>query len=137
MFKKVLVLFVFVFLLMPVFVFGQRGVTCSDASGSSLPPCSSVGFVGTVGEVGTKPSEGSSVSMVSIVPVVMQLVNWFAWFVGVMAVVMGLYSGFLFITARDDANRLTDAKKTLFFTVIGIAVAVVSFSLVAIVKSLM
>jgi len=50
---------------------------------------------------------------------------------------MGLYSGFLFITARDDANRLTGAKKTLFFTVIGIAVAVVSFSMVAIVKSLM
>src|SRR3989344_5570299 len=136
MMKKVLVLFVFVFLLMPMFVFGQREVTCSDASGSSLPPCSSVGFVGTVGEVGTKPSEGSSVSMGSIVPVVMQLVNWFAWFVGVMAVVMGLYSGFLFITARDNANKLETARKTMMWAIIGIAVAILSFSLVKISSSI-
>ena len=72
-----------------------------------------------------------------LVRVILTLLNWFSWLVAVTAVAMGLYSGFLFITARDDANQITGAKKTLFFTVIGIAVAVVSFSLVAIVKSLM
>ena len=72
-----------------------------------------------------------------LVRVILTLLNWFSWLVAVTAVAMGLYSGFLFITARNDAGQLTSAKKTLFFTVIGIAVAVVSFSMVAIVKSLM
>ena len=72
-----------------------------------------------------------------LVRAILTLLNWFSWLVAVTAVAMGLYSGFLFITARDDANRLTRPKKTLFFTVIGIAVAVVSFRMVAIEKSLM
>ena len=72
-----------------------------------------------------------------LVSVILTLLNWFSWLVAVTAAAMGLYSGFLFITARDDANQIINAKKTLFFTVIGIAVAVVSFSFVAIVKSLM
>ena len=72
-----------------------------------------------------------------LVRVILTLFNWFSWLVAVTAVAMGLYSGFPFSTGREDASRLTGAKKTLFFTVIGIAVAVVSFSLVAIVKSLM
>ena len=72
-----------------------------------------------------------------LVRVILTLLNWFSWLVAVTAVAMGLYSGFLFITARDDANQIINAKKTLFFTVIGIAVAIASFSIVAVVKSLM
>ena len=72
-----------------------------------------------------------------LVHVILTLLNWFSWLVAVTAVAMGLYSGFLFITALDDANQIINAKKTLFFTVIGIAVAIASFSMVAIVKSLM
>ena len=72
-----------------------------------------------------------------LVRVILTLLNWFSWLVAVTAVAMGLYSSFLFITARDDANQIINAKKTLFFTVIGIAVAIASFSIVAIVKSLM
>lgn len=72
-----------------------------------------------------------------LVRVILTLLNWFSWLMAVTAVAMGLYSGFLFITARDDASKMTSAKKVLVFTVIGIAAAVLSFSIVAIVKSLL
>ncbi len=63
--------------------------------------------------------------------------NWFSWFVAVTSVVMGLYSGWLFITARDDASKITLAQKTLLYTVIGIAVAVLSFSIITLTKTIL
>ena len=62
--------------------------------------------------------------------------NWFSWFVAVTSVAMGLYSGWLFITARDNASQVALAQKTLLYTVIGIAVSVISFSIIALTKSL-
>lgn len=72
----------------------------------------------------------------ALVNVILTLLNWFSWLVAVTAVALGLYSGFLFITARDNANQIVSAKQTMIYTVIGIAVAVLSFSIIAIVKSL-
>ena len=69
------------------------------------------------------------------VAVLVSIVNWLSWFVGLAAVVMGLYSGFLFITARDDSNQLATARKIMLYSIIGIAVAIVSFSLVTITKT--
>jgi len=60
------------------------------------------------------------------------LVDWFAWFVALAAVVMGLYAGFLFITAAGDDTKLKDAKKTLFYAIVGVVVSILAFSIVAI-----
>ncbi|MBI5913403.1 hypothetical protein HY839_03085 [Candidatus Azambacteria bacterium] len=64
------------------------------------------------------------------------VVNWFSWFIALAAVVMGLYAGFLFITARGEPAQLKTARATLLWAVIGIAVAVLAFSLVAISKAI-
>ena len=134
MMKKVLVLFVFVFLLMPVFAFGQ---TCSSNPADNLPPCSVVGYIGNPDEAGQFPAGGTKVEVSKFVEILLTLVNWFSWFVGLVAVVMGLYSGFLFITARDNANQLTTARQTMMYAIIGIGVAIIAFSLVSISKSLL
>lgn len=137
MFKKILVLFVFVFLLMPVFVFGQA---CGDIA-NGQPPCSSLGSLGNNTSVGQQvyDSSGSIVSYntQTMITAIMVIVNWFSWFVGLAAVVMGLYAGFLFITARDDSNQLTTARKIMMYAIIGIGVAIIAFSLVSISKSLL
>ncbi|MCR4334233.1 MAG: pilin [Patescibacteria group bacterium] len=39
-----------------------------------------------------------------------------------VAVVFIIYSGFLFVTARGDPKKLTDAKSTFLWTVVGTAV---------------
>jgi len=70
-----------------------------------------------------------------LVRITVNLVNWFSWFVAVAAVVMGLYSGFLFLTSRGDPAQLTKARGTLFYAIIGIAVAILSFSIITITKS--
>ena len=52
-----------------------------------------------------------------------------------MAVLMGLYAGVLFITAAGNADSITKARSILLYAIVGIAVAVLAFSLVAISKS--
>lgn len=65
------------------------------------------------------------------------LVNWFSWGIALVSVVMGLYAGFLFITARGEAAQIKTARGTLLWAVIGIAVAVLAFSIIAITKSIL
>lgn len=71
----------------------------------------------------------------SLVTTITTLVNWFAWFVSLASVVMGLYAGFLFITARGEASQISTARQTLVWAVIGIAVAVISFSIIILTKT--
>ena len=71
----------------------------------------------------------------TLVGVIMGLVNWIAWFVGLLAVLMGLYAGILFITAGGNAETVTKARNILLYAIVGIAVAILSFSLVAISQS--
>ena len=72
----------------------------------------------------------------TLVTIITTLVNWFAWFIALASVVMGLYAGFLFITARGEASQISTARQTLVWAVIGIAVAVVSFSIIILTKSI-
>ena len=79
---------------------------------------------------------GAIDSTETLVGSIMGLVNWFAWFVGLMAVLAGLYAGVLFITAGGNAETVTKARNTLLYAIVGIAVAILAFSLVAISQSI-
>ena len=80
------------------------------------------------------PACGATVVTGTLVNTLIGLVNWFSWFIAVTSVVMGLYGGFLFITAKDDPAQATKARGVIAYTIIGIAVSVVAFSVIALVK---
>ena len=73
----------------------------------------------------------------TIVDALLKTVNWFSWFVAITSVAMGLYSGFLYITARDNPQQIQQAAKVLSYVIIGIAVSILAFSIVTITKQLM
>ncbi len=60
------------------------------------------------------------------------LINWFAWFVAVVSVGAGLYSGFLYMTSRGNPEQVKKASNVFVFTIIGIAVAILAFSIISI-----
>jgi len=68
--------------------------------------------------------------------VVIGLVNWFAWLVALFAVIFGLYSGMLFVTSSGDDVKLKKARDTLIYTIIGVIVAILAFSIVNIARSI-
>lgn len=75
----------------------------------------------------------SSIVTSTIISALVNLVNWFSWFVAVTSVVMGLYAGFLYMTAGGRPDQVARASRVLSFTIIGIAVSVVAFSIIALV----
>ncbi len=64
------------------------------------------------------------------------IINWTAWFFAVISVVMGIYSAFLYLTSKGDPERVKTATRVLFFTVVGIIVAVLAFSIIFIVNKI-
>ena len=65
---------------------------------------------------------------------VIKLINWFSWFIGILSVAVGLYAGFTYMTGRGEPQKVATASKMIVYAVIGIAVAVIAFSIITIVK---
>jgi len=80
--------------------------------------------------------QGTVTSTTTLVSTILGLINWVAWFVALVAVVFGLYAGLLFISAGGDDSKISKAKSILIYAVIGIAVAILAFSIVAISRSI-
>lgn len=58
------------------------------------------------------------------------IVKVLSWIVGIAAIIMIIVSGFKYITSGGDAGKVTSAKNTLIYALIGVAVAVLAQILV-------
>lgn len=63
--------------------------------------------------------------------------NWIGYFVLAVAVVIILLSAFNFMTAGGADEKITTARRQLIYALVGIAVALLAFSLPAIVSNLL
>jgi len=97
-------------------------------------PNSSLGVNADANMLGT---QGAVTNTDTLVNTILGLVNWVAWFVGLLAVVMGLWAGILFITAGGDAAKLSTARNILLYAIIGIAVAILAFGIVSISRAIL
>ena len=118
-FPVLVLLFSFSVLFWPVSVFGLDPITNPIGA---LP-------------VNNPGAPAGAVNSDWVADTITRIVNWFAWFIAVVSVVMGLYSGFLFITARGNTAQLETARQILIYAVIGIVVAIISFSIITITKT--
>ena len=53
-------------------------------------------------------------------------VKYLTIFIGMIAVIMMIYAGFLFVTSAGDANRIATAKKAILYAIIGVAIIAVA-----------
>lgn len=58
------------------------------------------------------------------------IVNFFLTFLGLIAVVMIIYGGFLYVTAAGNQEKIESAKKIIMYAVVGIVVILLSFAIV-------
>jgi uncharacterized membrane protein YkvI len=54
------------------------------------------------------------------------LIIYFFWIVMAISVIMVLYAAFTYVTARDDVEKTSRARRTLTYAAIGIAVALMA-----------
>ena len=57
------------------------------------------------------------------------------WTIMVLSVIFIFYSAFLFMTGSEEEQKLSDAKRTLVYALVGVGVAIVAFSAPGLIKS--
>lgn len=58
------------------------------------------------------------------------IVNFALTFLGLIAVVMIIYGGFLYVTAGGKEDKVETAKKIIMYSIIGIIIILLSFAIV-------
>lgn len=66
----------------------------------------------------------------SIRELALRIVNFFLLFLGLVAVIMVIYGGILYITAAGKEDQVGTAKKVILYAIIGIVIIALSFALV-------
>lgn len=58
------------------------------------------------------------------------LINFLLWAVGILSVIMIIFSGFRYITSSGDASKTKSAQSTLIYSVVGLIVAIMAWAIV-------
>ncbi len=61
---------------------------------------------------------------------IVDIINWVIGLAALVAVVMLIYAGYLYITANGDENKVSSATKTLTFAIVGLVVVFIAVLLV-------
>lgn len=67
---------------------------------------------------------------------IVEIVRYFITFLGIIAVAMVMYSGFLWMTSNGEPDKVTKAKRTLINSVIGLIIIISAFAIVTFIISL-
>ena len=66
----------------------------------------------------------------SLTSIVGTVINTMLFIVGILSVIMIIYAGIRFITAGGNAQQVATAKKILIYSVVGLVVAICSYTIV-------
>ncbi len=66
----------------------------------------------------------------SLMSIIKNIINAVIGLVGVAAVLMMIIGGVSFITSQGDANKVTKARNTILYGVVGLIIALLSFAIV-------
>lgn len=59
-----------------------------------------------------------------------QVTNTILYIVGIIAVIMLIIGGIRYVTSGGDAKKVTDAKNTVLYAIIGLVIAFLAFAIV-------
>ena len=62
--------------------------------------------------------------------VVTNIINTMLFIIGILAVIMLIFGGIRYVTSSGDAGRVTAAKNTVMYAIIGLIVAIVAWAVV-------
>lgn len=81
-------------------------------------------------EVGTDHLSGPVTENTDLWVVVSSVVNVAMTVLGILSVVMLIVAGYMYTTSSGDANKVTKAKNTLLYGVIGLVIALLALAIV-------
>lgn len=86
---------------------------------------------------GVSSARGEGVSETASDPqtLVKQFVNIFLFAVGALSVIMLIWGGIRYTTSAGDSNKVTAAKNTVLYAIVGLVVAILAYAIVNMVIS--
>lgn len=69
--------------------------------------------------------------------IVTRVLTWFYTIIFIVAVFLILWSAFKFITSKGDPGKTKEAKDMILYAAIGMAVALLSYAIVSLVKNIL
>ena len=84
--------------------------------------------------LGTELSTGEFTTIGGVVGVLIIVVKWVYTILFIVAVLFILLAAFNFITSKGDAEKVGTAKKQLLYAVVGIAVGLLAYAIVELVR---
>lgn len=103
-------------LMLPVGVYSSVSADCASAKNPNSPKGQVVQGIGST-------SKGSDCGNTGVNNIVSTVVNIMSLIVGVVAIVMIISSGLKFVTSGGDSQKVANAKGTLIWALVGLAVA--------------
>ncbi len=104
-------------------VFGASVLSTASLSGSVSAQVSKGIDTATTSEMQGKSIDGDS-------GLIKTVVNVLLWAVGILSVIMIIFSGFRYITSSGDASKTKSAQNTLIYSVVGLIVAIMAWAIV-------
>ncbi len=104
-------------------VFGASVLSTASLSGSASAQVSEGINTATTSEMKGKSIDGDK-------GLIKTVVNVLLWVVGILSVIMIIFSGFRYITSSGDASKTKSAQSTLIYSVVGLIVAIMAWAIV-------
>ena len=104
-------------------VFGASVLSTASMSGSVSAQVSEGINTATTSEMKGKSIDGKD-------GLIKTVVNVLLWAVGILSVIMIIFSGFRYITSAGDASKTKSAQSTLIYSVVGLIVAIMAYAIV-------
>ena len=104
-------------------VFGVSVLSTASLSGSASAQVSEGINTATTSEMKGKSIDGKD-------GLIKTVVNVLLWAVGILSVIMIIFSGFRYITSAGDASKTKSAQSTLIYSVVGLIVAIMAYAIV-------
>ena len=104
-------------------VFGASVLSTASLSGSASAQVSEGINTATTSEMKGKRIDGDN-------GLIKTVVNVLLWAVGILSVIMIIFSGLRYITSAGDASKTKSAQSTLTYSVVGLIVAIMAYAIV-------
>ena len=104
-------------------VFGASVLSTASLSGSVSAQVSKGIDTATTSEMQGKSIDGKD-------GLIKTVVNILLWAVGILSVIMIIFSGFRYITSAGDTSKTKSAQSTLIYSVVGLIVAIMAWAIV-------
>ena len=104
-------------------VFGASVLSTASLSGSVSAQVSDGINTATTSEMKGKSIDGDK-------GLIKTVVNVLLWAVGILSVIMIIFSGLRYITSAGDASKTKSAQSTLTYSVVGLIVAIMAYAIV-------